>query len=80
MDIIKQIATCAAEYEASTGIKPTRVYLGHGEADALRKLTGNEGSQCLTWPANNDGWSRPVVLGMPCYEVDDDGPHMRCCK
>ena len=77
--IIKDIALCAEEYEMSTGIKPTRLYLGRREMLALGKLIYKNSYQENKGVTAREGKARPEVLGYQIYEVNDDGPHMRAC-
>lgn len=79
MTIIDEITRCAAEYEMSTGIKPTRVYLGRGEMLALGKWAYDAGYKTEPTTAAMEGAARPEVMGLMAYEVNDDEPHMRCC-
>jgi hypothetical protein len=77
--IIQKITVCAAEYEMSTGLKPTRIYLGRQEALALGKWAHDEGHQSEPGTAAREGMERPEIMGLPVYVVNDDAPHMRCC-
>lgn len=77
--IIDEIRTLAAEYEMSTGLKPTRIYMGRQEMLALGKWAYENGYQDNNGTAAREGKERPEVMGLPIYEVNDDGPHMLCC-
>ena len=77
--IIDVIARCVFEYEISTGVKPTRLYLGRQEMRELWKWAYNNGYQNNPGTAALKGNERPEVMGIPAYEVKDKGPHMRCC-
>jgi hypothetical protein len=77
--IILQITRCAHEYEMSTGLKPTRIYLGRQETLALGKWAHGEGHQSKPGTAAREGMERPEIMGLPVYVVNDDAPHMRCC-
>ena len=79
MDVMTEILQCAAEYEMSTGIKPTRVYLGRGEMLALGLWAYEAGYKTTPCTAAAEGAARPEVHGLKAYEVNDDEPHMRCC-
>lgn len=79
MTIVDEIRTCASEYEMSTGLMPTRVYLGRGEMLALGKWAHENGYATEPTTAAREGADRPEVLGLKAYEVNDDEPHMRCC-
>ena len=79
MGIIEDITQCSAEYIISTGIKPTRVYLGRGEILALGKWAYDNGYQETQGTAACDGLHRPEVVGLKIYEVNDSNEHMRAC-
>lgn len=77
----------------STGVKPTRVYLGRGEIRDLERwahMNARDMDTIENWaysaryktkpPAPFEGAAMPKkVAGMVVYEVNDDEPHMRCC-
>jgi uncharacterized cysteine cluster protein YcgN (CxxCxxCC family) len=75
-DIVKEIKSCARDYELHTGFKPKRVYLGRDEVKQLRDWA-LENADCL-YAEVAEGKNRPEVHGMYVYEVNDDNPHMRC--
>lgn len=77
--IIDEIAICVAEYEMSTGLKPTRIYMGRQEMLMLGKWAYENGYQDSNGTAAREGKERPEAMGLPIYEVNDDGQHMRCC-
>lgn len=76
--IIDEITACAFEYEMSTGMKPTRIYIGRQGMLALGKWAYENGYQDNDGTAAREGQQRPIVYGLVVYEVNDDGPHMRC--
>ena len=76
--IIDKITACAFEYEMSTGMKHTRIYIGRQEGLALGKWAYENDYQDNDGTAAREGQQRPIVYGLVVYEVNDDGPHMRC--
>jgi hypothetical protein len=79
MAIMDEIRSCAAEYEMSTGVKPTRVYLGRSEMLSLGRWAYDAGYRTEPTTAAGEGGARPEVFGLMAYEVNDDEPHIRCC-
>ena len=79
-DIIKEIELLMFDYEINTGFKPTRLYLGRQEMLALGQWALDNGYQYSNKTAAQECKSRPEVCGLVAYEVNDDGPHMRCCR
>jgi hypothetical protein len=79
MIIVEEIRRCAVEYEMSTGINPTRVYLGRGEMKRLMQWAYNNQYVGEGEITAEEGDPRPEVNGLFVYEVNEDGPHMRCC-
>lgn len=78
MQIITEIARCAAEYEVRTGIKPTRVYLGRGEMLALMKWAYAIGYKTEPTTTTGESPAKLGIMGLMVYEVNDDEPHMQC--
>lgn len=69
--IHNMIANAAMEFEASTGKKPTNVYLGRNEMDAMLKWAAAH--EYISSPeAQIEGDHRPEVHGLFVYKVNDD--------
>lgn len=79
MTIIDEIRRCSVEYKNSTGVNPTRVYLGRGEMLALGKWAYDAGYITDPTLVDGEGKERTEVMGLMVYKVNDDEPHMRCC-
>lgn len=79
MNIIEEIDMCAVKYEMSTGVKPTRVYLGRREMLELGKWAHANGFAAEPTSTAREGMDRPELFGLKVYMVNDDKPHMRCC-
>lgn len=77
--IFDEINTCISEYVMSTGFNPTRIYLGRNEMRALKKRAYENSCYTTQDSTAREGMERPEVLGLPAYEVNDDGPHIRVC-
>ena len=77
-NIFDEITACAFEYEMSTGMKPTRIYIGRQEMLELCKWAYENFSKDNGCTSAREVQQRPVVYGLNVYEVNDDGPHMRC--
>ncbi len=75
--IFKEITTLKCEYESSTGLKPTKLYIGRNQAIRLERWCYDVGSIEEPCAVFTEDLSRPVVAGLDVYLVNADD--LMCC-
>lgn len=77
--VFKEIITLSNEYEMSTGLKPTKLYIGREQANRLKQWCYDAGYIYESDVVFGEGLHRPEVAGLAVYLVNAED-HMRCCN
>ncbi|MDD5151468.1 MAG: hypothetical protein PHC28_13500 [Flavobacterium sp.] len=72
-NIFNDIRRAVFEYEISTGLTPTRIYLGINEYAEIKSNFEN-----FDWNKNDDNIE--FLLGYKIYKVIDNNHHIRVCN
>jgi len=76
--VFKEIITLAQEYKDSTGLTPTKLYVGRIQVRSIREWCYSVGYIDEGCEVFVEGLSRPVIAGLAIYVVNAED-HMRCC-